>query len=921
MPRTAFFLLLILSLGAVHCSSAVASSSAPFSIAFFYAPNPPLNELKAFDIAVVDPDAAGISPRAYNTSTSQLFAYLSVGEADPGRPWYPKVKPSWLIADNHAWKSKVVDLSSPEWRAFFLNSIVEPLWDAGYRGFFLDTLDSFHLVKDKGRHPELENGLVEVIREIKKHHPEARLILNRGFEVLEQIKDVAFAVAAESLFQNFDPVTGRYGVVSEQDRQWLTDRFAEVQKSGLPVISIDYVTPDNRDLARKTARKIRESGYIPWVTDRDLSSLGVGAVEVMPRTILGLYDGSEAPDQIYTALQRLAVMPLNHLGYQIKLHDIAQPLPAEILAGRYAGVLVWPNADQSGTKSGLLNWVKRQIEQGVPVAFLDRFGFSPALANQLPGLNYHVTQKVPRQLSILHRTPGMTVTNEPQTVASLFVPLKVTSGEPCLTIGSPDGQQTSDVIAITPWGGYALEPFVTMQAIGDQSVRWVLDPFEFFNKALKLQQQPAPDTTTENGVRLLLAHIDADGFESRAEWPGGRYAATELRERILKKYRIPTSFSVITSILGDHGLNPKTAPLLQDEARAIFALPWIEAASHSFSHPFYWQDTDVAKKNYKTQYLGIPGYHFSLETEIAGSSEFINKQLLPPGKRVKLLQWSGDCTPGADALAVTYNAKLGNINGGSTIITKSNTSLTLVAPLGVEKNGYFQVFAPNQNENVYTNDWTGPFYGYRRVIETFQLTDTPRRLKPINIYHHVYSATKEASRKALEEVYSWALAQKPHAIYTSEYVDKVLDFNRTVVAKDRDGWLIRNSGNLRQVRLPKEAGYPDLDASRGVIGFSDHNDQRYIHLAPGGDAFLKLAVTLPTRPWLAAAAARVNSFNWTPSGLRLSVTEHTEGLIRFGNAEGCRLIANGQPVATRLEGRERIFLLITGTHELELVCK
>jgi peptidoglycan/xylan/chitin deacetylase (PgdA/CDA1 family) len=449
----------------------------------------------------------------------------------------------------------------------------------------------------------------------------------------------------------------------------------------------------------------------------------------------------------------------------------------------------------------------------------------------------------------------------------------------------------------------------------------VINPFEFFRKALRLENSPVADTTTENGVRLLLSHIDADGFESRVERPGGPLAATELRERILKKYRIPTAFSVITSTLGDHGLNPQQAPALQAEAREIFKLPWVEAGSHTFSHPFYWQDTEVAKRNYKAQYLEIPGYRFSLETEIVGSSQFINTQLLPPGKRVKLLQWSGDCTPGADALEAAYKAGLGNINGGATIITKTNNSLTLVAPLGVDKGGYFQVFAPNQNENVYTNDWTGPFYGYRRVIETFKLTDSPRRLKPINMYHHTYSVTKEASRRALEDVYDWTLAQKPYAIFTSEYVNKVLDFNRTVVARSDNGWLIRNKGDLRQMRLPISAGYPDLLASRGVIGFSDHNDQRYIHLAPGGEAFLAMTSTPPRQAWLAAAAARIDHFERTATGMKLSVTAYADGYLRFEGAAGCRLLSGNKTVASAQQGGTLNTNLATGNYGMELVCR
>ncbi|MDD2499680.1 MAG: bifunctional glycoside hydrolase 114/ polysaccharide deacetylase family protein [Geobacter sp.] len=919
MLRIPLPLLLALVLFTTLVTSVAAAPTVPFNVAFYYAEKPPLDELQAFDIVVVDPDAVGIQPGKYKTSHSELFAYVSVGEADPQRRFYGQIKPEWLIGDNPAWKSKLVDLANPDWRRFFLDQVVEPLWAAGYRGFFLDTLDSFLLVKDIKKHPALAAGLVDVIRSIKQRHPEARLILNRGFEVLDQVKDVAFAVAAESLFQNFDPVSGSYGQVNESDRTWLLGKFDEVRKTGLPVIAIDYVAPQDRELARKTAAKIKDLGIIPWVTDKDLASLGVGAVEVLPRKILGLYDGDEAPDQIYTAFRRLAVMPFNYLGYKVELHDMRKPLPTGILSGRYAGIVIWPNSDTSGRQQGLLAWVTRQIENGVKVLFLDRFGVYPDQAAGVLGLAYKIPKELPKKLEIIKSSSllGFELPVLPQ--LDTFVPITIVTGQAFLSLGA-GAFPVSDPVALTPWGGYALSPFVAAEVLSD-NYRWVVNPFVFFPRALQLDLQPSPDVTTENGVRLLFAHIDADGFESRVERSGGPLAVTELRERILKKYRVPTTFSVITSALGDRGLNLRQAPVLQAEAREIFKLPWIEAGSHTFSHPFYWQDTEVAKRNYETKYLAIPGYHFDLNTEISGSSQFINKNLLPGGKVVKLLQWSGDCTPGADALAESYKAGLGNINGGATIITKSNNSLTLVAPLGVEKGGYFQVFAPNQNENVYTNDWTGPFYGYRRVIETFQLTDSPRRLKPINIYHHVYSVTKEASRKALEDVYSWALIQKPNAIYTSEYVNKVLDFNRTVVARDSNGWLIRNSGDLRQLRLPISAGYPDLKKSQNVLGFNDHGDSRYVHLGPGGEARLILQQQPPVLPWLQRVGGAVTSFGRTDRKMRFSVRALIPTSITFGAAKGCNLKRqDGGMMKFSQTGEILTAVLAEGAHNLELIC-
>ena len=918
MRRISLLLLLISVLFSVLVAEVGAASTVPFSVAFYYAEKPPLDELQAFDIVVVDPDAVGVVPQRYKSTHSELFAYISVGEADPQRRFYKQIRPEWLLGDNPAWKSKLVDLANPAWRTFFLDQVVEPLWAAGYRGFFLDTLDSFLLVKDSKKHPALMAGLVEIIRTIKQRHPEARLILNRGFEVLDQVQGSTFAVAAESLFQKFDPVTGVYGEVQEHDRQWLLGKFANVKKAGLPVIAIDYVAPKNRELARKTAAKIKELGFIPWVTDKDLTSLGIGAVEVLPRKVVGFYDGSEAPDPAYVALQRVLVMPLNYLGYQVELHDMRKPLPAGIWGGRYAGVVVWPNSADSG-KNGFLGWAREKMNEGVKFAFIERFGVPCKSFAKEMGLEYGKTPAGIKKLKILSKSSEIGFEAEPVAMKETFCPVVSQPGTALLSIG--DGNlMKSDAVAITAWGGYALEPYFLVEPLRDQA-RLIADPFAFLQKALRLHTSPAPDVSTENGVRLLLSHIDADGFESYVERPGGPLAATELREKILNKYRIPITFSLITSTMGDHGFNQKQAPELQAEARKIFSLPWIEAGSHTFSHPFYWQNTDLAKKNYSTQYLSIPNYHFSLDAEIRGSVSFMEQMILPHDKKVKLLQWSGDCVPGSDALRATYLAGVGNINGGDTKITYSNSSITEVAPLGVGKDGWFQVFAPNQNENVYTNDWRGPFYGYRRVIETFKLTDSPRRLKPINIYYHTYSVTKEASRRALEEVYDWALAQKPHAIFTSDYVNKVLDFNRTVVARSGDGWLVRNRGNLRQLRLPISAGYPDLTTSRGVIGFSDHNDQRYIHLAPGEEAFLKMTTRAPQRPWLAAASAHIDRFEWTQSGMKLGVTALTDSYLHFGGASGCRLFSGGKPFAAKPVDSMLHVPIVMGNHGLELVCR
>ena len=77
------------------------------------------------------------------TAATALFAYVSLGEVSSDRAYLKDIPEAWKLGQNADWGSVVLDQSRPEWPAFFAEHVIKPLWDAGYRGFFLDTLDSY----------------------------------------------------------------------------------------------------------------------------------------------------------------------------------------------------------------------------------------------------------------------------------------------------------------------------------------------------------------------------------------------------------------------------------------------------------------------------------------------------------------------------------------------------------------------------------------------------------------------------------------------------------------------------------------------------------------------------------------------------------------------------------------------------------
>jgi hypothetical protein len=343
-------------------------------------------------------------------------------------------------------------------------------------------------------------------------------------------------------------------------------------------------------------------------------------------------------------------------------------------------------------------------------------------------------------------------------------------------------------------------------------------------------------------------------------------------------------------------------------------------ASHTFSHPFRWAAAATGGADAPTYNLQIPGYTFDLTTEIEGSIDYINSRLAPPGKRVQLVFWSGDTNPGADALEHAYRAGVLNLNGGGSEITRRNRTLTEVWPIGMQKGAYFQIHAPDANENVYTNLWTGPFYGYERAIETFELTDTPWRLKPIDIYYHAYSASKTASLNALHRVYQYALRQPVMNIYASEYAQKVLDFNHLVVARGAEGWIVRGGAALRELRIRKAAGVPDMAASRGVAGYLPRGDELYVHMADAASV-IKFASQVPPQPYLAEANGRIVNFRADANGMQFGLQAHVPLRFALANVSACRVEGDGRALSGVVQGGiTRYELKQNGIERISISC-
>jgi hypothetical protein len=463
------------------------------------------------DYIIVQPTRVNTYTHGFKLYKKKIYAYVSIGEIDKTIAEYKYVKKNWVIANNSAWSSEVLDLKNPEYINFLFTKMIEPQMRRGFENFFFDTLDSYQLAsKTKKERAANKKALVAFIKEFHKRYPDSKLIINRGFEIIDEVHEGVEAVLFESYYRGVGGEKLAYKKVSDADRAWLDIYLKKIQSYHLPIISVEYLDPKNISEAPAVAKKIKAKGMIPYIANRELTSYGYSSKNAVKREVFTLIDESELDRTLLESHQYGATV-LEYMGYIQKLHNIGSGLPKVESMGHYAGVIIWLHSYYEHPKK-LISWVKQLEKMGIKVAFVSNFGIKEELG-ELKRLGLQVTNKSCGVTKIFEQDEMMGFEIDPS-LASLSVNVKSKNRKTLLAYELNDGT-ISTLAALTSWGGYAIDD-AFMVTINKDNI-WVINPFEFFKEALGLKTLLVPDVTTENGKRLLFSHIDVDGMMNKVE--------------------------------------------------------------------------------------------------------------------------------------------------------------------------------------------------------------------------------------------------------------------------------------------------------------------------------------------------------------------------------------------------------------------
>ncbi len=251
----------------------------------YYGQAIPVSEMPALDYIIAESEH--LNPKDYPHSKAKWLGYVSVGEAEEYRSYWPDLvlqsqEKKILVAANPDWaKAHSVDIRSAEWQSILFDRVIPALLARGYDGLFLDTVDVAASLEelDPIQYQGASEALVRFVREIRRRYPNILIFPNNGFAYMDASKphymDVVDGIVVEDLYTRYqfdqkNAVDTPAGDSSTKER--ILKTF--VGKYRKPVLNILYDNDLDSSLIRRSALKSEQNGFSWYATHVDLQSVG-----------------------------------------------------------------------------------------------------------------------------------------------------------------------------------------------------------------------------------------------------------------------------------------------------------------------------------------------------------------------------------------------------------------------------------------------------------------------------------------------------------------------------------------------------------------------------------------------------------------------------------------------------------------------
>ncbi len=172
-------------------------------------------QVRNYRMVIIEPDFyTKEEMEALRATGTKIIAYVTLGEVDANRWYFPRLSEIGFLGKNENWNSFFIDLQKAEARRIILMEVLPAITAKGVDGLFLDTVDAVAPATERAY---LQPYMVQLIEGIRQRYPDLTVIQNAGAFLLEETGDDVDAFLTEALASDYDFENKSYRIRSAKE--------------------------------------------------------------------------------------------------------------------------------------------------------------------------------------------------------------------------------------------------------------------------------------------------------------------------------------------------------------------------------------------------------------------------------------------------------------------------------------------------------------------------------------------------------------------------------------------------------------------------------------------------------------------------------------------------------------------------------
>lgn len=227
-------------------------------------------QVKNYSLVVIEPALYTKQEiKALKSTGAEIIGYLTLGEVDENRWYFPELQTLGFVGTNKNWNSHFIDLENEQARRFILNEVLPQILRKGVDGIFLDTIDAVSPTTERGY---LQPYMAWMIKEIKALYPDKIIIQNSGIFLLEETHEHVDAFLTEALASDYNFTQKKYEVRTPQDFQSRLDYVNHYSTAyNVPYFIVDFA--DNNSARNQLSQQLDTLGRPYFISTIELNTL------------------------------------------------------------------------------------------------------------------------------------------------------------------------------------------------------------------------------------------------------------------------------------------------------------------------------------------------------------------------------------------------------------------------------------------------------------------------------------------------------------------------------------------------------------------------------------------------------------------------------------------------------------------------